>query len=172
MTVVKVTRDEPQAAQNLDDIEVIRRRCRRLVTRRALISAAAAVVPLPGIDIAVDIGVLLRTIDAINAEFGLTPMQIERLSPRRKAYAYQAISVVGSALVGRVLTRDLIIKVLQRVGMQLSAGQVAKFVPIAGQALAATISFSALKILGDRHVEDCARVAGRLIDLNPRPAAR
>jgi len=116
--------------------------------------------------------VLLRTIDEINAAFGLTPMQIERLSPRRKAYAYQAISVVGSALAGRVLTRGLMLKMLERVGMRLTAGQVAKFVPIAGQALAATISFSALKVLGDRHVDDCARVAARLIDVNPRRSPR
>ncbi|HUN91534.1 MAG TPA: hypothetical protein VMU33_05730 [Burkholderiaceae bacterium] len=144
-------------------VAAVARRCRRVVLRRALISAAASVVPLPGIDIAVDIGMLLRMIDEVNAAFGLTPEQVERLSPHRKAYAYQAITVVGSALVGRVLTRDLLVAAVRRVGLQLTAGQAAKLVPVAGQVLAATISFGALKFLGDRHVEDCVRIARRVL---------
>jgi uncharacterized protein (DUF697 family) len=148
-----------------DPVEAIRRRCRRLVTRRALVSAAASVVPLPGFDIAVDIGMLLQMINEINHRFGLSPQQIEGLAPHRKALVYQAVTVVGSALVGRVLTRELMLGVLLRVGVRLSAAQAAKLVPIAGQALAATISFGALKLLGDRHVDDCARIAAQLRDL-------
>ncbi len=154
------------------DIEQAVRRARQLVKRRALLSAGAAVAPIPGIDIAVDVGVMVSMIEEINAEFGLTPAQLERLSPQGKVAAYRAIALVGSALVGRLVTRELVITLLKSVGVKLSAKQAARWVPIAGQAVAASISFGALKYLGDRHVADCARVAGALIDLNPPPPRR
>jgi uncharacterized protein (DUF697 family) len=153
------------------DIDAVARQCRKLATRRALISAGASVVPIPGVDIAVDIGVLLSMIEDINAAFGLTPEQIERLAPRRKVFAYKAIMSVGSALVGRVVTRELVIQVLKTVGVRLSAKQAARVVPIAGQVVAASISFTALKYLGDRHIADCVQVADTLRDLATPGAA-
>ena len=122
-------------------------------------------VPIPGVDIAVDISVLMSMIEDINAAFGLTPEQIERLSPRRKAFAYKAVMAVGSALVGRVITRELVIKVLKTVGVRLTAKQAARAVPFAGQVVAASLSFAALKYLGDRHIADCVQVADTLLDL-------
>lgn len=153
------------------DIDAVARRCRKLATRRALISAGASIVPIPGVDIAVDIGVLMSMIEEINAAFGLTPEQIERLAPRRKLFAYKAITAVGGALVGRVVTRELIIRLLQTIGVRLTAKQAARVVPIAGQVVAASISFAALKYLGERHIEDCVRVADTLMDLSARPGA-
>lgn len=147
------------------DITQIASDCRKLVTRRALIAAGASVVPLPGVDVAVDITMLMRMIEQVNQRFGLTPEQIEQLAPQRKLFAYKAAMGVGSALVGRMVTRELVIKLLKTVGMRLTAKQAAKYVPFAGQAIAASLSFGALKRLGDRHIEDCVRVAETLIDL-------
>jgi uncharacterized protein (DUF697 family) len=147
------------------DIAQIASDCRKLVTRRAMISAGASVVPLPGVDVAVDVAVLLRMIEQINQRFGLTPQQIEQLAPQRRLFAYKAAMGVGSALIGRIVTRELVIKLLKTVGVRLSVKQAAKYVPFAGQAVAASLSFAALKALGDRHVEDCVRVAETLIDV-------
>jgi uncharacterized protein (DUF697 family) len=147
------------------DVDAVARQCRKLATRRALISAGASVVPIPGVDVAVDIGVLMSMIEDINAAFGLTPEQIERLAPRRKVFAYKAVMAVGSAMVGRVVTRELVIKLLKSVGVRLTARQAARTVPFAGQVVAASLSFAALKYLGDRHVQDCVAVADTLIDL-------
>lgn len=147
------------------DIAQIAAECRKLVTRRALISAGASVMPLPGVDVAVDIAVLIQMLEQVNHRFGLTPRQIEQLAPHRRLFAYKAVMAVGSALVGRIVTRELVIKLLKTVGVRLTAKQAAKYVPFAGQAVAASLSFAALKALGDQHVEDCVRVAETLIDL-------
>lgn len=122
--------------------------------------------PVPGIDVAVDVSVLMMMIEDINAAFGLTPEQIELLAPRRKAFAYKAVTVVGSALVGRVVTRELVIKLLKTVGVRLTAKQAAKAVPFAGQVVAASLSFAALKYLGERHIHDCVQVADTLAELS------
>ena len=123
-------------------------------------------VPVPGLDVAVDVGVLLSMIEDINAAFGLTPQQIEKLAPRRKAFAYKAVMAVGSAMVGRVVTRELVIKLLKTVGVRLTAKQAAKAVPFAGQVVAASLSFAALKYLGERHIHDCVQVADTLLELS------
>lgn len=151
------------------DLRAAARRAQQIVTRRALVSAGASVVPVPGLDIAVDIGLYMSLVEDINAEFGLTPAQIERLSPRARALAFRAITLAGPTLVGRVLTREAVVGGLKLVGVRLTAKQAARWVPVAGQVVAATLSFTAIKILGDRHVQDCVRVAGAFVDLNPPP---
>ena len=41
----------------------------------------------------------------------------------------------------------------------LSAKQAAKYVPLAGQAVAAVVGYSAIRYLGEEHLKDCVRVA-------------
>ena len=86
------------------------------------------------------------------------------MAPQRKLFVYKAVLGVGSALIGRMVTRTLVIQLLKTMGMRLTAKQAARYVPFAGQAIAASVSFAAIKRLGDRHVEDCVRVAEALID--------
>jgi len=133
-------------------------RCRKMVGKRALVSAGAVLVPLPGLDLAADVALLTELIPAINREFGLTPDQIEHLSPRAKALVYKAIAAFGGAMVGRVVTRDLILQSLAAVGMRVTAKTAARLVPIAGQAVSAGLSYTAMRLVGESHVRDCRRV--------------
>ena len=113
-------------------IETVARQCRRMVNKRALVAAGVAAIPIPGIDWVTDVGVLMKLIPAINHAFGLTPEQVERLSPDRRLVVYKAISAGGSLLVGRLVTRELVMQVLKLVGVRLTTQQAAKYVPIAG----------------------------------------
>lgn len=150
------------------DVDAVARRCRKIVTRRALVSAGAAVVPIPGIDVAVDLGMLMKMLHEINEEFGLTPAQIEALATRRRLTAYKAITAIGSSYIGRILTRELAMTLLKSVARRIATKTTVKYVPLAGQALAAGISFAAIKYIGDRHIEDCVAVADYVIDADTR----
>lgn len=145
-----------------DQIDATARRCRRQVTKRALLAAGVAMVPLPGLDWLTDIGVLVKLLPEINAEFGLTPEQIERLAPDRKLAVFKAVSVGGGMLVGRVVTRELVLTLLRVVGVRLTAQQAAKYVPIAGQAVSAALTFSALKLVCEQHIRQCMDIARQL----------
>jgi len=144
------------------DIESVARRCRRLVTKRALFAAGVAMVPLPGLDWLTDVGVLVKLLPEINAEFGLTPDQVERLAPDRRLAVFKAASVGGGMLVGRVVTRELVLTLLRVVGVRLTAQQAAKYVPIAGQAVSAALTFSALKLVCEQHIRQCMDIARQL----------
>jgi hypothetical protein len=145
----------PRSAAELDEVV---RRCRKMVTRRALASAGAVLVPLPGVDLAADIALLTQLIPAVNREFGLTPGQIEDLSPRMKVLVYKAVVAFGGAMVGRLITRDLILQSLAVVGMRITTKTAARFVPVAGQVVSAGLSYGAMRLVGESHIRDCRRV--------------
>ena len=62
----------------------------------------------------------------------------------------------------RLVTRDLMLAVLKVVGIRLTAGQAAKVVPIAGQAVSAALTFSALKYVCEQHIKQCIAVSRQL----------
>ena len=144
-------------------LDAIRDECRALVTRRAALSAGAAVVPLPGVDVGTDVAILIRLLPKINQQFGLTPEQIDRLDTDTKSVVMMFITGLGASLVGRLVTRELVIKLLLKLGVRVTTKGIVKFVPLMGQALSASISFGAMKLLGNQHIDDCYEVARRTL---------
>ena len=134
------------------------RRARKVLNHRAMVGAAASVVPVPGLDWLVDAALLSRLIPAISAEFGLTPEQIQQLPARKREQVQKAVSVVGSMVIGKFITRDLVIRASAAVGRRLTFKHAAKYVPLAGQALSALIGYGAIRYLGEQHIRDCVEV--------------
>lgn len=152
---------------NPKQIEDTRERCRRLVRRRAAISAGVSAVPIPGVDVLSDLSLFKKLVDDVNDAFGLTPEQIDRLQPGHKMIAYKVAVGVGGVLVGKLVTTQLLALVFRKVGMKMAAKTAAKFVPVAGQMAAAAIGFTMFRKLGYEHVEACAKVANELIAARP-----
>lgn len=133
-------------------------RARKLLNRRAMAGAAASAVPVPGLDWLVDAALLSKLIPEINIEFGLAPEQLERLPKRKRDEVQKAVGVVGSMVIGKFITRDLVIKSAAALGRKLTVKRAARFVPIAGQALSALIGYAAIRYLGEQHIRDCVEV--------------
>lgn len=144
--------------RNVAELDEAVKRAKAIVTKRAALASAASLVPLPGLDIAVDIAALTRLIPEVNSEFGLTPAQIEQLSPKRQMLVYKSIVVIGSMMIGKLVTREIAIEVLKTVGVRMTAKQLGKYVPVAGQALSVALGFTAMKYVGHQHIKDCRRV--------------
>ena len=153
----KDTRPLPLISHRVDVAEAAQR-SRKLLRQRALISAAASTIPVPGLDWATDAALLSRLCPRINAEFGLTPEQLDQLTPSKREQVQKAIAMVGSVLIGKFITRDMVLRLGRIVGMRLSTKQAAKYVPIAGQIAAAALGYATLRYLGERHIQDCIRV--------------
>ena len=150
-----------------EHIETTRERCRQLVRRRAAYSAGISAVPLPGLDVLSDVGLFKKLVDDVNAEFGLTPAQIDQLQPSHKLIVYKVAVGVGGVMVGKLVTRELLVQLFKRVGIRWTTKSISRFVPIAGQVAAAAIGFAMFKKLGYEHVEACARVANELVAVRP-----
>jgi uncharacterized protein (DUF697 family) len=146
-------------------------RARKLLHRRAMVAAAASVVPVPGLDWAVDAALLSKLIPEINTQFGLTPDQLDRLTPHKREQVQKAVTMVGSVLIGKLITKDLVLKAATKVGMRLTTKQLTKYVPLAGQAVSAIMGYTAIRYLGEEHLRDCVRVARSAQLLLPAPAS-
>jgi hypothetical protein len=127
---------------------------------------------VPGLEWAVDAALLSKVIPAINAEFGLTPEQLDALPARRREEVQKALAMVGSLVIGKLVTRDLVIRMAQAAGKRFTVRQASKFVPFAGQALSALMGYAALRYLGEEHIKDCVRVVRQARLALPKPRRR
>ena len=135
------------------------KRSRKLLHKRALLAGVVSAVPVPGLDWAVDAAMLSKLIPEINKEFGLTPQQLDTLNPKKREQVQKAVTMVGSVLIGKLISRDLVLAAATKIGMRLTTKQLAKYVPFAGQIVAATVGYAAIRYLGEEHMKDCIRVA-------------
>jgi len=134
---------------SVEELDRIRAACKVMVRRRAATSGGMTLIPIPGVDVAGDVAMLMQLIPAINRKFGLTPEQIEQLDTRHKVLVYATAKKLGSDLVGRVITRELVILALKKVSVRLATRQVLKYLPLAGQAAAVALSVTAMIYLGN-----------------------
>ena len=159
--MLKVKRPkEPDAlelAQGHFGLQEAVKRSRQVLRKRAL--GVAGAVPLPGLDWAMDAAMLARLLPRINHEFGLTPAHIDKLDAREKERVQKAIAMIGSVLIGRVVTQTLVARFARLLGMRLTAAQATKYVPLAGQVVSGVLGYAALRYLGEQHIRDCVRVA-------------
>jgi uncharacterized protein (DUF697 family) len=147
-------------------------RSRRLLHRRALVAAAASTVPVPGLDWAVDAALLSRLLPQISSEFGLSAQQLDQLDPEKREKVQKAVALVGSVLIGKLITQELVLRAARTVGVRLTTKQLAKYVPIAGQAVSAAIGYATLRYLGEQHMRDCIRVVQEAQLQLPAPATK
>jgi uncharacterized protein (DUF697 family) len=150
--------------RSVDELDRVRAACKSMVRRRAATSGGMSLVPLPGIDIAGDVALLMELIPAINRKFGLTPEQIEELDSHRQVLIYAMLKKVGSDLAGRAITKKLVLLALKKVSTRLATKQVLKYIPFAGQAAAAALSVTAMLYLGNSHIDACYQIARGTIE--------
>ena len=143
-------------------LNVIRQECRRLVSQRSLMSAGAAIIPVPGLDMGADVAILMRLLPIINEKFGLDPQALQALSPREEKLLFSAHAYRHMGLIGGVLTPERILRVLVSLGAQrLGTRSVAKYIPLVGSGLSAGVSYYLLRRLGHAHIEECYTLALR-----------
>jgi len=152
--------------KTIEELNRIRQDCLSMVNRKAANSAAVAIIPMPGVDITADIVILLQLLTQINRKFGLSPEHIKQFDSETKAKILFVVSSIGCKLAGKVITKELILKVLKRIGVKVTVEQAVKLVPLLGQAVSAGISYGTIKFLGHSHIEECYSVCKRVIDMN------
>lgn len=141
------------------DLEQIRAECLELTKKRAYYSAGAAVIPVPFMDVVIDIGILSQLIPEINARFGLAPDQISVYDPKTRQVHWNELRKRGVEFSGLVVARTAVKKSLNNVAAKVIIKQVTKFIPLGGQLVAASLGYFVMKKIADAHVQDCYRTA-------------
>ncbi|MGC4094337.1 MAG: DUF697 domain-containing protein [Polyangiaceae bacterium] len=143
---------------DLKQLEAIRQECRKLVRKRALVSAGAAVVPVPFMDVMVDASILMQLIPEISRRFGLEPEHIAAMTPEQREKVWHQVRVRGSQLIGIVLTRAIVRKSFMDFAGRLAARQISKFIPLGGQIVAAGLGYFVMRRMAYKHIDDCFAV--------------
>ena len=160
---VKESRCYVMFPKTIEELNQIRHECRTIVNKRAFAAAAATVIPIPGSDVLADLTILLQLFKLINQRFGLSPEQIEQLDPATKTMILSLVSSLRSQFIGKVMTEELVVKVLNKLGKHLIIRKAADFVSLFGRVATAGISFGILRHLGHSHIEECYALCKRVI---------
>jgi uncharacterized protein (DUF697 family) len=137
-----------------------------MVNKRAAASGLISAVPIPGVDVAADVGMLLDLMKKINRRFGLTAEQVEQLDQLTKEIVFNVVKQSGKAIIQKQIQKlgtkaaeeamkKMVTSILKKQVGKQTTKTFGKFVPIIGQVAAASIGFTAMKIAGHAHINDC-----------------
>ena len=90
------------------ELDRIRDECRTMVTKRSLMSAGAAVVPVPGADVVADVGLLSNLLPAISTRFELDEAQVNELRQALRTRVGRDVSIdlrVDPSLLGGLVVK-------------------------------------------------------------------
>ncbi len=149
----------PDTIDSQLNLENIRAECLELVKKRAYCSAGAAIIPVPFLDVVIDVGILSQLIPEVNARFGLAPEQISVYDPETKKVHWHELRKRGIEFSGLVVARTTAKKSLNNVLAKVITKQVSKFIPLGGQIIAASLGYIVMKKIAEAHVEDCYKIA-------------
>jgi uncharacterized protein (DUF697 family) len=149
----------PDSIDPTINLENTRAECLELVKKRAYFSAGAAVIPVPFLDVVIDVGILSQLIPEINARFGLAPEQISVYDPKTKQVHWNELRKRGVEFSGLVVARTAVKKSINNVAAKYITKQVTKFIPLGGQMIAASLGYFVMKKVAEAHVEESYKLA-------------
>jgi len=138
-------------------LEVKKVACKSLIKIRAGLAAVNGINPIPGVDIAVDIGILIELFSEIRKNYGLTDEKINN-SEYIKNLGPLANTIIKAS------SQEGIMQLLKQFAGRETIKQVSKYVPFVGQAIAASIGYGITLYAGNSFVDDCHELAKEILD--------
>lgn len=154
---------------NTQELKRIKAECEALVRRRARLAALAAVVPVPGLDVAADARLLGGLLPEITSRFGLSPESIRDMPTAQREQAAWRMRNHVPGFCGQVARGRLLRRSLGEETLRLLATQVAKLVPVTGSAVAGWLGYAVVARIARRYIDDCHEVATALWSNPGRP---
>lgn len=151
-------------AYSLELLAKKRAACEKHVTLAAGLSAANALNPIPGADIAVDVGILVKLFQDIRETYGLSDEFLGSLK-------LSSIGVVARLAnnVAKYAVREGIMLLLKNMVGRVATKSVTKYIPFVGQAIAAGIGYKITSSVGEDYLNDCHQLAEEILKNNLRP---
>lgn len=148
----------------VEQLQQVRAHCKKMVTKRAMTAGAASAVPYAVAGIAADVGLLLELLPKINSAFGLDPEQIDALDEQAKQQILVLAGGASSHLIGKVVTKELVLAALKAVGVRTTIKAAASWVPFIGSAVGGVMGFGMMKFVGNQHVDECYDLIKKMLE--------
>lgn len=131
----------------------------KLIPYYAGAAAANGLNPIIGLDVAADIAILVKFANEIANIYGLSSNQFEYIKKLLGPKLTPVLLAKISQFAVRYLAKQGIIELLKKIAGRTITKQVAKWVPFAGQLIAAGISWQATYMLGSQLVDEAEQLA-------------
>jgi len=145
-------------AYTADFLQEKRAVCEKRVFYSACLAAANACNPIPGVDAAVDFSILVKLFKDIRDDYGLS----ENFLTSLKGSSFPVVAGLANQVV-QFATREGIPMLLKSFGRQEAAKQLLKYVPLWGQAIAASLGYAITSNAGIGYLNDCHKLAEEIL---------
>ncbi|WP_052353832.1 GTPase [Neobacillus jeddahensis] len=142
-------------AYTLEHIEKKRASCESMVYKYAGLAAANGLNPIPGVNIGVDISVMMKLFTEIRTVYGLTDDRIKSLAPTLMPLSKKIIDFAS---------KEGVILLLKRYADKEIVKQIGRYIPFVGQAIAAVAGFGMTLSAGKSYLEDCHTLAEKILE--------
>ncbi|XP_066494343.1 interferon-inducible GTPase 5-like isoform X3 [Tiliqua scincoides] len=134
------------------------------IWKLATISCGVAAVPIPGLSVACDVTILIKTLSQYRQSFGLDDESLDRLAEKVSKPVEEIKEVIKSPLA-KEISRDLVLKLLTKAGggVLMAVEYVASTLPVFGSIAAGSISFGTTYYMLHSFLNEVAEDAHRVL---------
>lgn len=132
--------------------------CEKYVSYAAAAAAANGINPVPGVDVAVDVSIIMKLFKEIRDAYGLSDTFLISLKQ-------STIPVVGR-LANNVIqyaAKEGILMLLKSFAGRQAVKEFAKYIPFVGQAIAAGLGYAITSNAGNGYLSDCHELAEEIL---------
>jgi GTP-binding protein EngB required for normal cell division len=135
----------------------------RIPPYAGLAAANGSLNPVPGLDLAADVSLLLKLGDEIAGIYGLTRNQFDFIKRSLGPKALPTLIAKVAQFSTRYLAREGLIGLLKRLATREATRQSTRWIPLAGPLIAAGIGWQSTFMLGEQLVDEAEALAQEIL---------
>ena len=148
-------------AYSLRFLQEKRTACEKHVSYAAAAAAANGINPIPGVDVAVDISILIKLFSQIREDYGLSDTFLTSL----KDSSIPFVARLANDVIHYAAKEGILILLKSFAGRQ-AVKTFAKYIPFIGQAIAAALGYAITSNVGYSYLNDCHALAEEALKNN------
>lgn len=145
-------------AYSLEFLDKKRKVCERHVALAASAAAANGINPIPGVDISVDVGIIVGLFKAIRDDYGLNDKELVSLTQSAGPIAMKTANYILE-----FATKQGVLIILKNYAIGETAKTITKYIPFVGQAIAAGIGYLIVSNAGKDYHDKCYELAEQIL---------
>lgn len=134
-----------------------------IVQKSSWAAAANGLNPIPGVDVAVDMGIIYKMSEIISKLFGLTQENLDFFNSLNNKNIKIVVAKASQYLI-KYVGKEAIMVLLKKAATTLSTKTVVKYIPLFGQVVSASVGYFLTKSVGDDMVNNAESIAMELFE--------
>ncbi len=135
--------------------------CEKYVSYASWSAAVNGINPIPSVDVAVDISIILGVFKQIRNDYGLSDNALSLLEES----AIPAISQLANFVV-KFAAQEGILMLLKNYAIGETTKTITKYIPFVGQAIAASVGYAITSNAGSAYLDKCHELAEEILKNN------